>query len=289
MPVPWICPGHYPLDDAIERHRRCPLGGGRGYAVCVSVAGGQQVELGQSNILLPVRELAPLWGVRPGTVSRWRRRAVADGYLRLVEGRKFQATEFRFDVSRFQVLQDTAKDGTEEGFEQAGGARRRYTAAGRGVGKDQGHQSQELSGAPGPGAFPGPVPLILGPNGSGKSTVRNALAAVASDGSLPIDSVLSAGASLVSGTPGRLPVELEIVWSDPSVVTRTVALYPEGKPCQPRGCSRRARTLTSSGRTRPRGTSAGTSPTARAGRGPSAPAGRARSGRSASGASSRTS
>jgi hypothetical protein len=128
-------PGYAPLDNAIEQARRYPLAPRPevadrrpdGYPMFVSIAGWLQVGMGDSNILLPVKELAPFLGVQPITISRYRKWAVEDGYLREVRpyrfagtGKRGQATEFRFDVGRFQVLQDTAKDGTEEGFEQAG-------------------------------------------------------------------------------------------------------------------------------------------------------------------------
>ncbi len=128
-------PGYAPLDNAIELARRHPLQPRPevmerrpdGYAAFISIAGWLQVGMGDANILLPVEDLAPLMGVQPVTISRYRRWAKEDGYLREVKaykfagkGRKGQATEFRFDVGRFQCLQDTARDGTEAGFEEAG-------------------------------------------------------------------------------------------------------------------------------------------------------------------------
>jgi hypothetical protein len=128
-------PGYSPLDNAVEQARRCPLRlrddlkelRSEGYQTFVSIAGWLQVGMGDANILLPVEELAPLLRVKPMTVSRYRRWAVEDGFIKEVkpyqrrgENRAGKATEFRFNVERFPILGERAADGTQDSYDEAG-------------------------------------------------------------------------------------------------------------------------------------------------------------------------
>ncbi len=124
-------PGFDPLRNALEHARRKPLqlkpetAARRpdGYAAFVSIAGWLQVGAGDRNILLPFEDLGDMLGVEPMTISRYRRWAKEDGFLKEVKPYEFhgkggggKAAEFRFDVPRFPVLRDTARDGTSESF-----------------------------------------------------------------------------------------------------------------------------------------------------------------------------
>jgi hypothetical protein len=118
-----VLPGHSPLDNALEQAKRKPLNllpevrerRSDGYLDFVSVAGWLQVGVGDRNILLPVEELAGPLGVTPMTISRYRTWAVKDGYLwevkpykRPDQGKGGKATEYRFDVRKWDCLLDLA-------------------------------------------------------------------------------------------------------------------------------------------------------------------------------------
>jgi hypothetical protein len=81
------------------------------------------VIVGNQNITLPCENLAELMNVSAMTISRYRNWAVKDGYLRRVKEHKFSsrgqgnATEFRFDVSRWRCLDEKAQQGTASGFQ----------------------------------------------------------------------------------------------------------------------------------------------------------------------------
>jgi hypothetical protein len=96
-----------------------------GYALFVGLSGWLQVMMGDRNILLPVAEVADLLNVDRSTVSRYRRWAKEDGYLKEVKQAihrskgKGEASEFRFDVTRFDALQEHAQRGTGEAFAAA--------------------------------------------------------------------------------------------------------------------------------------------------------------------------
>ena len=77
--------------------------------------------MGDRAILLPVDRLSEMLGVKPMTITRYRQTAERDEYLRVVKEHSYSkklATEFRFDVSRFSVLQDRVQKGTEDCFNQ---------------------------------------------------------------------------------------------------------------------------------------------------------------------------
>jgi hypothetical protein len=129
-------PGYSPLRCALGHARIAPLRlkeevareRPAGYPLFVSLAGWLRVGMGDRNILLPVEEVAELLHVRPVTVSRYRRWAKADGYLKEVRPHTFRgkgkggaATEFRFNVAWFPCLRKRAQDGTGQSFEGAAG------------------------------------------------------------------------------------------------------------------------------------------------------------------------
>jgi hypothetical protein len=129
-------PGYSPLRCALEHARHTAFGlkaevaqkRPAGYPLFVSLAGWLQVGVGDRPVLLPLEEVGELLNVLPSTVSRYRRWAVEDGYLKEVKPYEFRgkgkwgkATEFRFDVSRFKSLQERAQRGTEESFYEAAG------------------------------------------------------------------------------------------------------------------------------------------------------------------------
>lgn len=88
-----------------------------GYCLFVSVCGHLQAALGDRPIYLPQDLLAAKLRVAGRTISRWRQWAVEDGYLRQVSapGRR-RAAEYRFDVSRWKVLEKKSTPAPAEGF-----------------------------------------------------------------------------------------------------------------------------------------------------------------------------
>src|SRR5262249_13308439 len=117
-------PGMTPLDGAAEWARRYPLGlaeenghsWSREYVRFISIAGWLQTSMGDLPIQLPVQDLAEILGVQKMTVSRYRKWAVADGFLVEVKAHSFhpdakrnRATDFRFNVERFPILAERAQ------------------------------------------------------------------------------------------------------------------------------------------------------------------------------------
>ncbi|MGE5609475.1 MAG: hypothetical protein ACM359_09485 [Bacillota bacterium] len=121
-------PGQAPLPIALEKAREMPLRlkpeildqRPDGYAFFISVAGWLQVSMGEQNILLPCRRLAKNLGVSEMTISRYRRDALKDGYVRQIKEHVFrsrgesESTEFQFDLARFPGLRDEAAPRTDE-------------------------------------------------------------------------------------------------------------------------------------------------------------------------------
>lgn len=102
----------FPLQPA--GHDRAPH-----YGEFVSLAGWLQVAMGVRPIMLPVEKVAALLDVTPMTATRYRYLAVKDGYLRVVREHSFgrhRATEFMFDVARYEILLEHAKAGTATEF-----------------------------------------------------------------------------------------------------------------------------------------------------------------------------
>jgi hypothetical protein len=124
-------PGCDPLQQAVERAKRMPLLPApehqakrpAKYADFLSVAGWLQVTMGNRPIMLPVEKLDKILGVEPMTISRYRKWAIEDKYVKEVrpyefhgKGKGGKATEFYFDVSRWKCLMEAAAKGTVESF-----------------------------------------------------------------------------------------------------------------------------------------------------------------------------
>jgi hypothetical protein len=76
---------------------------------------------GDRNILLPVEQLAEVLKVSKMTISNSRDWAKADGFLREVKEAchaKKQATEFRFNVQRVEMLREAAERGTQLSYDE---------------------------------------------------------------------------------------------------------------------------------------------------------------------------
>jgi len=111
-------PGHDPIGKAnryaLENPLVPPIRLTAGYERFIGVAGWLQAIEGDRNIFLPCEKIGELLDCQPITVSRYRARAVRDGLLRVVKSHRFrpsgggEATEFRFDLSRFPQLQSYA-------------------------------------------------------------------------------------------------------------------------------------------------------------------------------------
>ncbi len=117
-------PGRNPLRNALERAEQNPiilpeeLADKRPdvYPRFVSLAGWLQVVMGDQPIKLPVREVGELLRILPMTVSRLRKFAVKDGFLKEIKPHRYagkrgagEATSFRFDVSRVPMLRERAQ------------------------------------------------------------------------------------------------------------------------------------------------------------------------------------
>lgn len=124
-------PGSSPLANAYYQAKRFPLRLAADtkqrrtevYEFFISIAGWLQVAMGDRNILLPVEELSEILHVEPMTISRYRKWAIEDGFLKEVQPHAFKgkgkggkATEFRFDVSRVPILMERAQRGTTLSF-----------------------------------------------------------------------------------------------------------------------------------------------------------------------------
>jgi hypothetical protein len=102
--------GWAPLDVAIERAARYPLllpkTTTEGYIRFVSIAAWLQYTMGDRPVLLPVEKLARRLNVSMMAISRYRQKAVRDGYIILVRphvhrpGGKGSATEFRVTIDQ---------------------------------------------------------------------------------------------------------------------------------------------------------------------------------------------
>ena len=96
------------------------------YPSFVSLAGWLQVVAGDTEIMLPCRDVAEVMGVTPMTVSRYRNWAIEDGYLVKVKDHTFrgkgasnEATEFRFPVQLWECLKMAAASGTAASYNEA--------------------------------------------------------------------------------------------------------------------------------------------------------------------------
>jgi hypothetical protein len=120
--------GETPLENALAKAEAHPLQPRRAskypeflarYSKFVSIAGWLQVTMGDRSVFLPVGKLSQILGVQPMTITRYRQTAEADRYLRVVKEHAYSkglATEFRFDVSRFEILRGKAQSGAEARF-----------------------------------------------------------------------------------------------------------------------------------------------------------------------------
>jgi hypothetical protein len=101
-------PGYDPLRIAILEARRNSKADDpnapAGYTMFVDIARSlQRLVGGGAHFLLPCHKLAPLLNCQPMTVSRYRRKAIRDGYLKVVKDHSYrsankgEATEFLFE------------------------------------------------------------------------------------------------------------------------------------------------------------------------------------------------
>lgn len=99
-------PGYDPLTVAIleakNSHSKDDQDVPAGYTTFLGVARSLQRQLPDSPFMLPCRKLAPLLACQPMTISRFRKKAVRDGHLKVVKDHSYrsmgksEATEFLF-------------------------------------------------------------------------------------------------------------------------------------------------------------------------------------------------
>ena len=99
-------PGYDPLTIAILEAKQSPAVADdnvpAGYATFLKIARSLQRQLPNSSFLLPCHKLAPLLACQAMTISRYRKKAIRDGYLKIVKHHSYcstgkgEATEFQF-------------------------------------------------------------------------------------------------------------------------------------------------------------------------------------------------
>lgn len=107
----------YPLDLPRSVIKRRP----DGYPEFISLAGWLQVVVGARPMWLAEKNLAELMSVTTTTISRYRRWASEDGFVRYHKrygGKRGWADEFYFNIGLFPELEERAETGTAELFER---------------------------------------------------------------------------------------------------------------------------------------------------------------------------
>ena len=99
-------PGYDPLTVAIlEAKRSAPVADPHvpaGYTIFLKIARSLQQQLPASSFMLPCHKLAPILACQPMTISRYRKKAIRDGLLKIVKTHSYcsvgkgEATEFQF-------------------------------------------------------------------------------------------------------------------------------------------------------------------------------------------------
>jgi hypothetical protein len=99
-------PGYDPLTIAILEAKQSSAVGDNnvpaGYTTFLKVAQSLQRQLPNSSFMLPCHKLAPLLACQAMTVSRYRKKAIRDGHLKIVKNHSYcptgkgEATEFQF-------------------------------------------------------------------------------------------------------------------------------------------------------------------------------------------------
>jgi hypothetical protein len=122
-------PGESPLHIAATLAEQCPVsvsevGEDRrpdAYARFIALAAWLQVAMGDRPIMLPCEKVGYQLGLSKMTISIYRTWATEDGYLALVKKHSRanrEATEFRFNVGRFDRIGSKAQEGTIESFRE---------------------------------------------------------------------------------------------------------------------------------------------------------------------------
>src|ERR1700722_8266374 len=99
-------PGYDPLTVAILEAKEAPAVEDHtlpaGYRTFLKVAQSLQRQLPTSSFMLPCHKLALMLACQPMTISRYRKKAIRDGYLKIVKSHSYrsvgksEATEFQF-------------------------------------------------------------------------------------------------------------------------------------------------------------------------------------------------
>jgi hypothetical protein len=99
-------PGYDRLTVAILEAKKSPPSADphvpAGYTIFLKIAQCLQRQVPASSFLLPCHKLAPVLACQPMTISRYRKKAIRDGYLKVVKTHSYrsvgkgEATEFQF-------------------------------------------------------------------------------------------------------------------------------------------------------------------------------------------------
>ena len=106
-------PGYDRLTIALLEAKEAPLmadpNGPAGYTTFLKIAQSLQRQLPASSFMLPCHKLAPILQCQPMTISRYRKKAIRDGHLKIVKNHTYRsagkgdATEFQF-LSRGEMF-----------------------------------------------------------------------------------------------------------------------------------------------------------------------------------------
>ncbi|MCL4197710.1 MAG: hypothetical protein KJZ69_09495 [Phycisphaerales bacterium] len=113
-----LVPGRSLIDHAYRKAKSHPINfqdgslkcDTEGYRGFLNLAGWLQVAVGANVIALPIEKIATMLNVTHMSISRYRRWAVEDNFLREIEPAVFKrkATTYIFDVRRVPMLSDAA-------------------------------------------------------------------------------------------------------------------------------------------------------------------------------------
>ena len=100
-------PGYDRLTIALREAKEAPLMEDpnlpAGYTIFLKIALSLQRQLPASSFMLPCHKLAPILDCQPMTISRYRKKAVRDGHLKIVKNHTYRS-EGKGDATEFQFL-----------------------------------------------------------------------------------------------------------------------------------------------------------------------------------------
>jgi hypothetical protein len=103
-------PGYDRLTIAFLEAKEAPLMADpnlpAGYTVFLKIARSLQRQLPASSFMLPFHKLAPILQCKPMTISRYRKKAIRDGHLKIVKNHTYRSAG-KGDATEFQFLSES--------------------------------------------------------------------------------------------------------------------------------------------------------------------------------------